>query len=212
MSQTQIGELLHIWVVMGDKERRSLIDGFVAQLRCDLAASYSSAKQCTADCLKPQFPPSLVVTDVSDHKALMQIRTTLMTKRLLEHLPIILIVLEPGECETSQDVPEVFICHVTPITIDQFHGHLVRTLKNFDHLKEQLAALAAVSQQLADVQQRLEDRAIIERAKGYIMKRTGCNEDVAYKHLLKKARDENASVAATAQKIVTYEEAFYTLE
>jgi len=51
--------------------------------------------------------------------------------------------------------------------------------------------------------QELEDRKIVERAKGILMKERGLSEEAAYNLLRKAAMNENRRVAEVAQSVVT---------
>jgi response regulator NasT len=59
-----------------------------------------------------------------------------------------------------------------------------------------------------NLRQALEDRKIIERAKGIIMKRSGLDEPDAFRRLQKLARDKNRKLIDIATMIVTAEEAY----
>ena len=54
----------------------------------------------------------------------------------------------------------------------------------------------------------MQDRKLIERAKGILMKRTGQDEAAAFRTLQKLARDKNRKLAQIAEGIVTAEKAF----
>jgi two-component system, response regulator / RNA-binding antiterminator len=55
---------------------------------------------------------------------------------------------------------------------------------------------------LADARTQLQDRKVIERAKGFLMKRQGVGEEEAYGLLRKAAMDKGLKVADIAQRIV----------
>jgi two-component system, response regulator / RNA-binding antiterminator len=57
--------------------------------------------------------------------------------------------------------------------------------------------------ELDQVKQELEDRKIIERAKGILMRERGLSEEAAYTLLRKAAMNENRRVAEVAQSLVT---------
>jgi response regulator NasT len=57
-----------------------------------------------------------------------------------------------------------------------------------------------------DLRQAMEDRKIIERAKGILMQRVGLSEDEAYRRLNKTARDGNRKLRDVAQSILTTED------
>ena len=57
--------------------------------------------------------------------------------------------------------------------------------------------------ELAETKRALEERKVIDRAKGMLMKARGVNEDEAYALLRKTAMDQGKRVADVAQALVT---------
>ena len=57
--------------------------------------------------------------------------------------------------------------------------------------------------ELATTKRALEERKVIDRAKGLLMKARGLGEDEAYALLRKAAMDQNRRVADVAQALVT---------
>jgi response regulator NasT len=60
----------------------------------------------------------------------------------------------------------------------------------------------ALRQQLDDAQTQLAERKRIERAKGILMARSGCDENQAYSQLRKLAMDRGQRVAQMAERII----------
>ena len=97
---------------------------------------------------------------------------------------------------------------------DHVLGYLVKPIKQAD--LEPVIALAmrrfqqfqALFQEAANLRQALEDRKIIERAKGLVMKKGGYDEHEAFRRLQKLASDKNRKLVDIANMIVTSEEAF----
>jgi response regulator NasT len=63
-------------------------------------------------------------------------------------------------------------------------------------------------QETDNLRQALEDRKVIERAKGVLMKRAMLDEPAAFRRLQKLASEKNLKLVALAQQIVTADEAF----
>ena len=57
--------------------------------------------------------------------------------------------------------------------------------------------------ELAETKKALEERKVIDRAKGMIMKARGVGEDEAYALLRRTAMDQNKRMADVAQALVT---------
>jgi response regulator NasT len=66
----------------------------------------------------------------------------------------------------------------------------------------------ALRKEAADQRQALEDRKVIERAKGLVMKQTDLDEVGAFRRLQKLARDRNQKLAEVARIILAAEDAF----
>ena len=66
---------------------------------------------------------------------------------------------------------------------------------------------SALRQEASDLRQALEDRKVIERAKGILMKRGELDEPEAFTRLQKLSRDKNRKLIEIARSVVTAEEA-----
>lgn len=67
----------------------------------------------------------------------------------------------------------------------------------------------ALQQQTDDLRQALEDRKVIERAKGILMKRAGLDEQAAFRRLQKESSSQNKKLVDIAQRIVDVDEAMH---
>jgi response regulator NasT len=67
-------------------------------------------------------------------------------------------------------------------------------------------------QDAASLRQALEDRKIVERAKGVVMKRLGVDEPEAFARLKKLASDGNRKLVQVAETVLTADEVFQALE
>lgn len=96
---------------------------------------------------------------------------------------------------------------------DHIMGYLVKPIKQAD--LEPVISLAmrrfeqfqALSQEASDLRQALEDRKIIERAKGILMKKANLDEQGAFRRLQKLAADRNLKLVEIGRILVTAEEA-----
>ncbi len=66
----------------------------------------------------------------------------------------------------------------------------------------------ALHQQAADLRQALEDRKIVERAKGILMKRADLDEQAAFGRLQELASNKHIKMIEIAKMLVTADEAF----
>jgi response regulator NasT len=65
----------------------------------------------------------------------------------------------------------------------------------------------ALRKETLDLKQALEDRKVIEKAKGILMKKAGLDEHDAFRRLQRLASDKNRKLVDIAQTILTAEEA-----
>lgn len=97
---------------------------------------------------------------------------------------------------------------------DHIMAYLVKPIKQSD--LEPAIAIAtrrfeqfqALRKETSDLRQALEDRKIIERAKGVLMRKTGLDEAEAFRRLQKLASDRNKKLIEIAHMLMTAEEAF----
>ena len=88
---------------------------------------------------------------------------------------------------------------VKPIKQADLEPAIAIALRRFEQFQ-------ALRKDAADVRQALEDRKIIERAKGIFMKKTGLDEQESFRSLQKLASEKNRKLVEIAQMILTAEE------
>jgi response regulator NasT len=72
--------------------------------------------------------------------------------------------------------------------------------------------MRALWDEAARLRQTVEDRKLIERAKGMVMKYAGLDEEAAFNRMKKLASDQNRKLAEIAHAIITSGEVFHQLE
>ena len=70
----------------------------------------------------------------------------------------------------------------------------------------------ALRREAAELRQAPEDRKVIERAKGAVMRRTGANEDESFRRLRKLSSNQNRKLIDVARTVMGAEEVFAELE
>jgi response regulator NasT len=97
---------------------------------------------------------------------------------------------------------------------DHILGYLVKPIKQADLGPVIALAMRRFEQfeelrkEAADLRQALQDRKVIERAKGILMKRIKLDEQDAFRRLQKLASEKNLKLIEVARTIVTADEAF----
>ena len=101
---------------------------------------------------------------------------------------------------------------------DHIVAYLVKPVKQLD-LEAALSLglsrwkrLQALSREAAGLRQSLEERKLIERAKGTVMARVGVPEAEAFRRLRKLSSNGNRKLVDIAQEVLTAEEIFHVLE
>jgi two-component system, response regulator PdtaR len=121
-------------------------------------------------------------------------------------VPVILVSAyhEPELVERAgQD--HVFAYLVKPITEADLVPAIGLALRRFERFQ-------GLQKEASDLRQALEDRKVIERAKGIIMRRVRVDEPEAYRRLRRLASDRNCKLAEVAQLILNAEDVFRPLE
>jgi response regulator NasT len=92
-------------------------------------------------------------------------------------------------------------------------GYVVKPLKEADLPPAIAVAMrrfelfTAMLKEAADLRQALEERKLVERAKGVLMQRSGVNEPEAYRRLQKLATDRRCKLAEAARWVLEVEDA-----
>jgi len=97
---------------------------------------------------------------------------------------------------------------------DHIMAYLVKPIKQAD--LEPVVSIAmrrfeqfqALRKETSDLKQALEDRKVIEKAKGILMKKANLDEHDAFRRLQKLASDKNHKLVEIARMILTAEEAY----
>jgi response regulator NasT len=163
-----------------------------------VVAVASNGRQLVEQCRQQE--PDLVVTDVK--------------------MPEMDGIEAASEIYRERPVPVIFVSAFhDPEFIDRAEGdhvlaYLVKPVKEADLEMAVKVAMRRFEQfqslhkEAADAKQALEDRKLIERAKGILMKRGRLDEQEAFKNMQKLARSKSKKLVEIAQIVITAEEAF----
>jgi response regulator NasT len=101
----------------------------------------------------------------------------------------------------TQTIKEAVEAGVSAYIVDGLRKERVKAI--LDMAVSRFHAFNQLHDELERVRQELEERKLIERAKGILMKERGLTEEAAYGLLRKAAMNENRRVAEVAQSVVT---------
>jgi len=117
-------------------------------------------------------------------------------------LPVILVsAYHDPELIARAEADHILGYLVKPIKQSDLEPTIALAMRRFEQFQE-------LRKEAADLRQALEDRKVIERAKGLLMKKVGLDEQEAFRRLQKLAMDGNRRMVEVAQMILTAEEAF----
>jgi AmiR/NasT family two-component response regulator len=114
--------------------------------------------------------------------------------------PVILVsAYHDPELIERAEAGHVLAYLVKPIKLADLAAAIAIAMKRFEQFQ-------ALRREAADLRQALEDRKVIERAKGLLMKKAGLDEEEAFLRLQRRARDSNRKLVEIARMLVTAEE------
>ena len=144
--------------------------------------------------------PDLVVTDIK----MPDMDGIDAASRVYEERPVPVILVsayhEP-ELIHRAEADHIMGYLVKPIKQADLGPVIALTMRRFEQFQE-------LHKEAANLRQALEDRKVIERAKGILMKRAGLDEQDAFRRLQKLASDKNLKLVEIARTVVTADEAF----
>lgn len=107
---------------------------------------------------------------------------------------------------------------LTRIGADHVMGYLVKPVSEAD-LKTAIrmamlrhAHFQSLLKENTDLKQTLEDRKLVERAKGILMKRQRIDEEEAFRQVRKYASNHNKKLVEVSKQVIDAEEVFALLE
>jgi len=193
---------LRIAIAEDERDMQDFFRTVLPMLGHEVIISAETGKQLVERCRAMR--PDLVITDIRmpDMDGIEATRTLYQE----EPLPVILVTAYHDE-ETIQraETAGVMAYLVKPIKVDDLQSAITLSMRRFEELQ-------AMRSEVTDLRRALEDRKLLERAKGIVMKRLAVDERLAYLRLRKLANDRNWKSADVAQKIVSADEIFQALE
>ncbi|SFL96931.1 ANTAR domain-containing response regulator [Marinobacter zhejiangensis] len=184
---------LRILLIDKDSERANLVKQALEQEGHDVISQRPDATGLTAAVARDEPDMVIIDMDLPDRDTLENMST------LNAHAPrpIVFCANEPADRAT---IKAALHAGVSAYVMDGLQPDRVRSI--IDSAVVQFESFQALRTELAETRSALEDRKLIERAKGLIMKREGCDEDAAYQVLRKSAMDHSERLATIAQRVI----------
>jgi response regulator NasT len=193
---------LRIVVADDEADMRDYFKQILPELGHEVVGAATNGRELVERC--HELHPDLVVTDIK--------------------MPELDGIDAAGEIYNDRPVPVILVsAYYDPELFDraeQDHilAYLVKPIKRGDLepaiaiATQRFAQFKALRTEANSLRQALEDRKIIERAKGILMLRASLSEPDAFRRLQKLARDQNRKLVDIAQMIVTAEKALQPAE
>lgn len=163
-----------------------------------LEAGYNVVATLPGDRFLPerltQIQPDLIVVDAESQGRDILEHVVMATRD--DRRPIVMLSDDPDTSHVRKAISAGVSAYVVAgTTAAQIKPVLDVALARFEH-EERLRS------ELADARNQLEERKVIDRAKGLLMTRQGLSEQVAYARLRKAAMDRGLKLAEVAQRLI----------
>ncbi len=192
---------LKIAVADDERDTRQYLGELLTRLGHEVVAAENGrqlAEQCRA------LGPDLVITDVK-MPDLDGLEAAAEVNRQKETPVIVVSAYHDPELLRRAEASHVMAYLIKPVTQPALEAAIATAMARFEHYQ-------AARKEAATLRQALEDRKVIERAKGIVMRRVGVQEDEAFRRLRKLASDQNRKLAEVALTIVKADEVFQALD
>jgi response regulator NasT len=192
---------LHVAVAEDERDTREYLQEVLTRLGHQVVVA-QNGRQLVDQCRL--LKPDLVITDIKmpdldGIDAALQIGGEKET-------PVILVSgYHDKELLERAGADHIMAYLIKPVSQADIEAAIALAMRRFEQYR-------AIRKEASDLRQALEDRKVIERAKGIVMRRLGINEEEAYRRLRKYASDRNRKLADLARTVLEANEVFQQLE
>ncbi len=193
---------LRVAVADDEADTRQFLSEVLAQLGHRVVVVAETGKQLVERCRETQ--PELVITDIR-MPDMSGTEAAAAVNREREVPVILLTAYTATDFLQHAGQGHVMACLTKPIKPADLVSAITLTTLRFEQFRQ-------LTKEAASLRQALEDRKLIERAKGIVMKRIRVDEEEAYRRLRKSASDQNIKLADLAQRVETADAVFQQFE
>jgi response regulator NasT len=189
---------LHIAVADDEPEMREYYRVILPRLGHEVVCTAGSGAELVAQCLECQ--PDLIITDICMPDMDGIDAVALISRQ--QPLPVILVSAYHDEALIERTAADCILAYlVKPILQSDLETAIPVAWRRFEQFQ-------ALRSEATSLKQALEDRKLIERAKGVLMKKVGLDEDRAFRRMQRLACDQNRKLVEIARVILSAERAF----
>jgi len=184
---------LRIAIAEDDRDHRELLVRTLERMGHDVVGAAESGRALMDLC--QSATPDLIITDIGmpDMDGLEACDEICKISRV----PVIIVTSHSDDEFISQaQLQHVLAFLVKPVTAKNLTPTIAVVLQRF-------AEFTSLKRENASLSQSLEDRKIIERAKGLLMTQAKLDEPAAFKRLQKLARDQRKKLVDIAQMVIS---------
>lgn len=191
-----MSESLRIAVADDEPKMRAYFQDTLAVLGHQVVAVAENGRQLVEQCRSSR--PDLIITDIKmpdmdGLQAASEIRSE-------NAIPFILVSAYSDREFIDRALQNYVLAYlIKPIKQAELETAIALVMRRFKEFE-------ILHQRTEDLRQALEDRKIIERAKGVLMKRAGLAEDEAFRRVHMEARKKNQKMVDVAKMILSAEE------
>jgi two-component system, response regulator PdtaR len=197
VNQLLMVDTLRIIVADDDSDTRSLLSRLLSRLGHQIVASVGDGNALVEECLAHR--PDLVISDIR-----MPLRDGLSAASHLcqtAPVPVILVTAHMDQALVQRACESDIMAYlIKPVNEPEVEAAIALAMTRFGECSK-------LRQEAKDLRQALDDRKVIERAKGILMKRASLDEQAAFRRLQKLASARNMRLAELAQRVCDAEEA-----
>lgn len=189
---------LRIAVADDEPDMQEYFEKILPRLGHDVVSVAETGRQLVEHCAA--LNPDLVITDIKmpDMDGI-EAATEIYHNRAI---PVIVVsAFHDKELIERAESDHIMAYLVKPIKQADLEPAIALARKRFDQFE-------ALRREADDLKQALEDRKIVERAKGILMQRAGLDEQAAFTRLQRLASDKNLRMAEISRTILIADEAF----
>lgn len=184
---------LNVTIVDDDSGRSIILERALKDAGYEVVAILSSHDNLLMHIEKVQ--PDVIIVDLESPN-----RDSLESMRIVtQHNPKP-IVMFTNEADDSM-ISEAINAGVSAYVVDGFNESRIKPI--MDVAIARFREFQALRSELQKTRDTLEERKIMDRAKGIVMSQRQCNEDEAYKTIRSLAMDNNKRIIEVAEQIIS---------